>query len=854
VDPTIPQEHRPLTLSLATGLGLFLLSLATLTFEIDLTRLFSVTQFYHFAFMIVSVALLGFGASGTVLMILSSNTRFYTTAPARYQYRLAWLALLTGLCILGSYLLTNWVSFDSFSIAWDRKQSIILIIHYVALALPFFFSGMSVSFLLALYPEKSGLLYSINLIGSALGCIIALIAPSSLGGEGTLVLSAGLASAAAVIFSIKAYYIDKIPLLENALYRSKIPHRSKLPVSLFWCLTVLVLMASLLDVGLLLSGHRGLIPFTIRLSPYKSLSYALQYPNAKVIFQRWNAFSRVDVVRSPGIRSLPGLSYSYQGLPPSENGLFVDGDDLSPVILPDEDSSFANYLPSAVAFNLRPDANTLILGPRGGLDIVSALALGASQVTAAEDNPLIVEASSSIYANPRVQLVNESDRSYLRRSGKQFDLIVLSLVNSYHPVRSGAYSLAEDYRYTVQSFIDAIARLSPEGLLVVTRWLQIPPSEDLRTLVLAVTALDHIKGDPKTQIVAFRGYTTATFLVKKSPFTSKELQDIRTFIDKEDFDLSYAPDIQADEVNKHNILPDPVYYRAYLELINTKPRQAFYTEYPYDVSPSTDDRPFFNHFFKWSQAGQVLSELGKTWQPFGGAGYFAILALLSLAVVLSVVSIFLPVLVIRQRFARLDLFTTKNTKAWGLLFYFGLIGLAYLFTEIPFIQQFILYLNHPAYAMTAVLFTLLLFSGLGSLFSSRIPMGWAMITLGILIVGLPVLLPHLFNLTLGLPLALRLCLTVLVLGPVGFLMGIPFPGGLHYLLRGIEHSQLTPWIWAINGSASVIAAVLSAMLALSFGFTWVLRLGAICYVGAYLTAKVSLTVPASPLLQSKAQR
>jgi hypothetical protein len=217
VDPTIPQEHRPLTLSLATGLGLFLLSLATLTFEINLTRLFSVTQFYHFAFMIVSVALLGFGASGTVLTILSSNTRFYTTAPARYQYRLAWLALLTGLCILGSYLFTNWVPFDSFSIAWDRKQSIILIIHYVALALPFLFSGMSVGFLLALYPKKSGLLYSINLIGSALGCIIALIAPSSLGGEGTLVLSAGLASAASVIFTIKASYSDSIPILENTL-------------------------------------------------------------------------------------------------------------------------------------------------------------------------------------------------------------------------------------------------------------------------------------------------------------------------------------------------------------------------------------------------------------------------------------------------------------------------------------------------------------------------------------------------------------------------------------------------------------------------------------------------------------
>jgi hypothetical protein len=478
----------------------------------------------------------------------------------------------------------------------------------------------------------------------------------------------------------------------------------------------------------------------------------------------------------------------------------------------------------------------LILEPRGGLDILAALALGAEQVTAVERNPLIVEAAQHVYSHPKVNVILEAERTYLRREREQsYDVIVLSLTNSYHPVRSGAYSLAEDYRYTVESFQDSLARLSPNGLLVMTRWLQDPPSEGLRTFALAVTALESNGANPQSQIVAYRGYNTITILVKNGAYTSDELGTIRTFASERAFDLIYAPDIRPAETNRYNILPEPTYYQAFSELLNTKPRQAFYTAYPFDVRPPTDAHPFFGHYFKWSQAEQIIAELGTTWQPFGGAGYFVILALLALATLMAGLIILLPLWIRRP---------VEETKARHQttivrpLLYFGLIGLAFMLVEIPLIQHFILYLGNPAYALTAVLFSILLFSAMGSRLSDRISHNATLLYLVLLVFTIPYGLPYIFSLTLGLSLTCRLLLTILMLAPIGFLMGIPFPAGIHWLgtltINGapINGPPQIPWIWATNGAASVVSSVLAALLALTFGFNWVLRLGALCYAGA----------------------
>jgi hypothetical protein len=798
-------------------LSLLLISAATLTFEITLTRLFSVAQFYHFAFMIVSIALLGFGASGTALMI------FPVLGRKDPQRSLGLLGLAAGVSILGAYLLTNKLPFDSFSIAWDRQQVGILVLHYGTLATPFFFSGMAVGLLLDVYPKSAGDTYAVNLFGSALGCVFALLAPPFLGAEGTVTLGSGLATLGALVS------------LRNGSTLTGVYDRRGRGTETS---AVLLLIFVCLDLGLRFAGRLGLPLMELHLSPYKGYSYAVQYPNAETIYRGWNAFSRVDVVRSGGIHSIPGLSYRYLELLPRQDGLFVDGDDLSALLPEVADLSFSSYLPLALSFELQPGARVLVLEPRGGLDVLAALALGAERVTAVEGNPLIVAAAEQIYNQPRVQVILEADRTYLRRERERtYDVIVLSLTNSYYPVRSGAYSLAEDYRYTVESFQDALARLTPDGLLSVTRWLQDPPSEGLRTFALAVTALENSGGKPESQIVAFRGYNTITILVKNRDYTPDELGTIRTFLSERAFDLVHAPDIHPKEINRYNILPEPIYYQLFSELLKAEPRQVFYDAYPFDVRPPTDDHPFFGHYFKWSQAEQIIAEMGHTWQPFGGAGYFVILALLALAAFMAGAIILLP-LAIRQPVRKTE--PRHQVSMVRPLLYFGLIGLAFLLVEIPLLQRFILYLGNPAYALTTVLFSILLFSASGSRLSHRISQKAVLLALVLLILTLPYGLPHIFSLTLGLPIFFRLFLTTLILAPIGFLMGIPFPAGIQWLQtlskdkQAVNEHPKIPWVWATNGATSVIASVLAALLALTFGFNWVLRLGALCYAGALL--------------------
>ncbi len=808
-EATTPSAHA---ISIAPGSlgGLFCLSAATLMFEINLTRLFSVAQFYHFAFMIISLAMLGFGASGTLLALFPRLGRRH---PRR---ALAGLAIGYGIACLAAYLLINWLPFDSFSIAWDRRQAVILMVQYVALSLPFFCSGAALGLLFVAHPRAVGRLYATNLAGSALGCVLALVVPGWMGSEGVVWLSGIGGGIAALGFAWQGR-----------------GNRSRIAV---WA------------AGLLIAGCTAILiirpaALELRLSPYKSLSYALQFPGARVISQRWNGSARVDVVESGGVRSLPGLSYRYMAPPPPQHGLLVDGDDLNPILtLPaaapqSDDLAFTGYLPTAIAYRLRPGGRALVVEPRGGLEIWAALAQGADHVTAVEANPLIVAAAGDIYRSPRVTPVLEDARSFIRRTPDRYDVIALALTTPYRPIRSGAYSLAEDYHLTVEAFRDDLRALAPGGLLVVTRWLQMPPSESLRAFALAVTAVEQTGGDPAQQIVAFRGYAAMTLLVKTAPFTAEELAYIRRFAAENAFDMVCAPDISPDEVNRYNVLAEPIYYQTFTTLLTAKDRAAWYAAYPFDVIPPTDVHPFFGHFFKWSQARQVMAELGKSWQPFGGAGYFVLAALLILAVGAAALIILLPVAV-----------TRRSRGGIGTLAYFGLLGLGFMFVEIPLMQRFILFLGHPAYAMTAVLFAILFFSGIGSLLAGRVPVR---VTLGLLVGLIAVYaigLPALFAWTLALPLGGRMTVAVLALAPGGLLMGMPFPQGLRRLGELTTRSTiLLPWAWGVNGALSVVASVLAALLALSFGFDVVLIGGALCYAGAWLAAGQGCRVGALPV-------
>lgn len=784
--------------------GLVLLSAAALAFEITLTRLFSVTQWYHFAFLAVSVALLGFGASGTVLSLLPRWTRPPLAGRASTG------SVLFALSVVAAYLCLNYLPFDSYRIAWERVQVLYLLLYYLALTVPFFCAGLVIGSLLSGHAERATQLYASNLIGSALGGLVPVLS-LPLTGEGTILVISALGLLAAFVFSL---------------------HHSSLQPSSKTVTWTQVWRGALLAGSGLLIFLAALLPglFELRLSPYKGLSQVLLFPDTEVTWRRWNAYSRVDRVNSPAIRSAPGLSLAYPGRLPNQDGLFVDGDDLSPVVLAGDGSGgidlaeFTSYLPAALAYRLRPAGRALVIEPRGGLDLVVALQQGAGSVLALESNPLLIEAAGKVYRDNRVQVVHETGRSYARRSTESFDLIHLALTDRYWPVTSGAYSLGERYDLTVQAFEEYWARLRPGGLLIVERWLQLPPSETLRAGATILEALRTLGvPDPASHLAVIRDWQLGVILAKKGVLTEEEVETIREFSRSRSLDLVALPDLDESETNKFNVLEEPVYYRAFRQLL-VEP-EAVYASQAYDVRPTTDNRPFFFHFFKWAQTRAVLQQLGKVWQPWGGSGYLVLVALLIVAVVTSGVLILLPLLFM-PRLGGEGQGVRGRTIA-----YFALLGLGFLLVEIPLMQRFILFLGQPIYAFTAVAAAILFFSGLGSLAASRLSPRQTLPLLAVMILLYPLVLPPLFDALLGASLLARLLVSMLCLAPLGFLMGTPFPGGLVWL-RG-RAPGLIPLAWAVNGCGSVLASIAAAMLALSAGFSSVLIAAALAYAAAW---------------------
>jgi hypothetical protein len=331
------------------------------------------------------------------------------------------------------------------------------------------------------YSRQANLIYAVNLTGSAMGCLLALLLPGIIGAVGLVVFCSLLA--VIVSFSLMTRQIA-------AQFRF-----SRIYIFVMGIISVFLLVLCISDLYLRIIEDSSLNVLKLNISPYKGISYALQYPGAEIVYQEWNAYSRVDLVSSDGIRSLPGLSYLTESLPPKQSGLFIDGDDLNPVIQDDNNKKVTDYLPTSIAYGLRTNADVLILEPRGGLEIVIAQSEGAKSITTTEPNPLVVKAAHNIYEQDHIINHLESGRSFLRRTQELFDVIVISQNSSFHPVRSGAYSLGEDYRYTIEAFEEAMSRLRTDGLLILTRWLQTPPSEFLRAFGIALEAIGNVGGN-----------------------------------------------------------------------------------------------------------------------------------------------------------------------------------------------------------------------------------------------------------------------------------------------------------------------------------------------------------------------
>ncbi len=603
-------------------------------------------------------------------------------------------------------------------------------------------------------------------------------------------------------------------------------------------LATVVLFAGLL---LLAASSTGVDVRTVKLSLREEMRPILEV--------KWNSYSRLAVLNyfDPSERSLfPflawGLSDRYKGWLPRQYLITIDGASETPMTELKEDIREHAYLAydiTALPYYLRPRPKTLIIGAGGGRDVLTALAFGSKGVTGVELNPDIVkwvrgryaQFVGNLYDRPEVRIVVDDGRNFVRSSSETYDVLQISMIDTFAATAAGAYTLSENNLYTAEAFDEYLDRLRPDGILSINRFFLDPPQQTLRIVTLAREALAR-RGieDPAAHVVAVRKGSAlganGLVMVKRIPFTSEETEQIRSLCAALSFDLI--------------AIPGGTLENAFNTYLHERDPARFYEGYAFDVRPPTDDRPFFFNTFKMATLLSFLS-LRQRIEPLRVYNYdavFVLLVLLAIAGVCVLLLIFIPLSWGRRR----SVAEPRTTRPEGReITYFVFVGLGFILVEIVLIQRFHLYLGHPIYSLSVILFTLLVSSSVGAAWSAR----WSGsdLTRGVvigcgaivtLIVLHQVCWPIFLNGTLGLPRSLRVMLASVSLAPMGIAMGIPYPVGLRMVAA--DRPETLPWVWAVNAAASVFGSILAFALAIAAGFRVVLLAGALCYAAALVTS------------------
>jgi hypothetical protein len=794
-------------------LAIGLISAAVLAFEVLLMRLYAIVGWHHFAYMMISIALLGFGASGTALVVFGGRLA------RRFPAGFAGCAALFGLASVASVALALRLPFNPLAIVWEPGQLLWLGLGYAALLPPFFFAATALGLAFTRFPQAIGRLYACDLVGAGLGALGVVGLLFVLTPEATLraIAALGLAAAALALWA---------------------PGRAPPPATLGLAVSA-VLMALWLP-----PGWTALRP---AISEYKGLPMALSAPDARIVDERSSPLGLIDVVESPTIpfRHAPGLSLNNRIEPPEQRGVFTDADALSAITRFDGDTvalGYLDYTTAAAPYHLLPAPKTLILGAGAGEQVLLAILHRAPEIDAVELNPQIVALirenyaafAGGIYGRPEVEVRVDEARRAVRRSDERYDLIQIPLLYSFGAAAAGTQSLHENYTYTVEAITDYLAALEPGGILSVTLWLELPPRDGVKLFATAVEALTRLRvADPGARLAMIRSWSSVTLLVKHGAFEARDIAALRGFATARSFDIAWAPGLDPAETNRFNILERPYLYEAATALLGPDPR-TFLEDYKFAVAPATDDRPYFFDFFKWRFLPELL-RLG----PQGAAalldmGYLILFATLVQAAALSAALILAPLALRRRRLGG----AVPRARVAG---YFLALGLGFLFLEIAFIQRCILFLGHPLYAVAVVLAGFLVFAGVGSALAPALdrrvggrarPIAVAAVAIAAVATAYLAILPPLFEALSGLTDAGRIAVTLALIAPLALPMGMPFPLGIVRVAR--DSADLVPWAWGINGCASVVAAVLATLLAIHLGFAAVVLIAVALYLAAPL--------------------
>ncbi|HTE04703.1 MAG TPA: hypothetical protein VK824_00800 [Planctomycetota bacterium] len=806
------------------GAGVALVSAAVLLLQIVQTRLFSVMLWHHLTYLVVTFTLLGFAAGGAVL---ACRPAWLAGAVSR---RLATCSLLFGALTIGAYALITRVlpHAEHTSLGIARAA-----VDYAVLLVPMVFAGFAIALSLTDAKGAVGRLYGVNMVGSALGCVIYVPALRVLGGEGSVLLACSLAMFAGTLFAGAG-------------------HRAT-AVLCGLCGAVTLAFAVIAPTAV----------FSTPVATSKAMAqHMAQNPDLVLEEQRWDPLCRIDVVGPGPKRDAQGVLHEDTT---SQRTIYQDGD--APTVLPmgAAQDSVNIFDKEGLAYLMFLDRapKVLAIGIGGGIDILQSQAthrpVPAGQhvdFTGVEINTTTTALmrgefkakSGDRYELPHVKVVLDEGRSWLRRSPEKYDIIQMTGTDTYAALSSGSYVMSESYLYTAEAYDDFLGHLTDDGVISVLRFRFEPPRETLRLAGIAVDALRRAGAEhpenhfvmlgfdgPRVEIEGRTvGLDYGALLIRRQPFRPEQVAVYQKYCaGRNDMSMLYAPGVECRGKTAE-------FFAAVADGTDA----AFRERYVYNLDAVTDDSPFFFRYDKWGDAlrrifhieGRSTATLGEEYSGIVGAEP---LGLIMLGTVLGESSLLVALLLL----VPLWIFRREGLKVQGapswILYFFGL-GAGYILVEIVAMQRFVLFLGNPGYAVTVVLITFLLFSGLGATFAGRSAdprrtLTRALLAVLVLIGLLAVALPPVFHAALALPLPARIALTVALLAPAAFVMGMPFPSGL--ALLGRRGGQLVPWAFGVNGGASVIASVIGILVAMSAGFSMAFLLAALAYGSALLAGR-----------------
>jgi hypothetical protein len=512
--------------------------------------------------------------------------------------------------------------------------------------------------------------------------------------------------------------------------------------------------------------------------------------------------------------------------------VFTDGDGMTAMTTRKDRESlkWLGETTSTLPYRLIAHPRVLVLGAGGGTEVLQAIYHDAREIDAVELNPRMLELARTWLQDSRVRWHLGDARGFIRGHPRQYDLIQMAPLDSYGGSGAGVLALAESYLYTVEALADYYDRLAPGGWLALTRWEKQPPRDGLKLFAMAIEMLRARNLEPGGHLALVRGWQTSTLLIGQRALSGADVERMRKFCDERGFDPAWFPGIRPDEVNRHHRVQRPWLHEGAVALLGGD-AEAFLADYKFQIAPATDERPFFFHFFRWSLLPELVALRGQGGLTLLDTGYLVLAATLALALPLSIVLILAPLAVLGQ-----------PQVAPGKLrpgIYFLCLGLAFLLVEIACMQRYGLFIGHPLFAAVAVLVGFLVFAGAGSLLAAKLrhwprAVNWAVAGIVVMLVIQSIVLPPSPGMVESV--AGRIAATLALIAPLAFLMGIPFPLGLSRLAT--EMPPYIPWAWGINGCASVLSALLAALLSVQLGYNTVLLLAAALYAAAVLAWRI----------------